>query len=126
MHINIRLSLKTPAVETDRLLVIFYSQKVVVDLIKDGKHQLINTYSYTAPQDVSYILLAICQQADIKNIHLVISGLIEDNSALYKEIYKYFDNIELSRFREGYQYAEGITTLPSHYFSYIFDLDLCE
>jgi hypothetical protein len=120
------LILKNPVEENDRISVIFYTQKVVVDLVKDGKHQLVNSYDYTSPQDISYILLNICRQFAIKNIHLKISGLIEENSALYKEIYKYFDDIELSGFREGYKYSEEITTFPSHYFSYIFDIDSCE
>jgi hypothetical protein len=120
------LLLKKTVNENDRMLVIFYSQKIVVDLVKEGKHVLINTFYYTAAQDVSYILLNICQQFGSKNIHLVVSGLIEENSALYKEIYKYFDDIELSGFREGYDYAEGINAFPSHYFSYIFDTDSCE
>jgi hypothetical protein len=117
---------KKPSDGRDSILVIFYAQKIVVDLVKDGKHLLINTFTYTSAQDVSYILLNICQQFAIKDIPLAISGLIEENSALYKEIYKYFNNIELSGFREGYQYAEGITTFPAHYFSYIFDIDPCE
>lgn len=120
------LILKKPVEEKDRISVIFYTQKVVVDLVKEHKHQLVNSYNYTTPQDISYILLNICHQFDIKNIHLVISGLIEENSALYKEIYKYFDDIELSGFRQGYQYSSEITTFPSHYFSYIFDIDSCE
>jgi len=120
------LLLKKAVTENDRMLVIFYSQKIVVDLLKEAKHVLVNTFNYTTAQDVSYILLNICQQFGVKNIHLQISGLIEENSALYKEIYKYFDDIELSGFREGYQYAQGITGLPSHYFTYIFDIDSCE
>lgn len=120
------LIFKNPVVANDRLLVIFYTRKIVVDLVKDGRHKVVNTYTYHEPQDVSYILLNICQQLEIKNIHLVISGLIEENSALYKEIYKYFDDIELSGFRDGYKYSEEINALPSHYFSNIFDIDSCE
>jgi len=118
--------LKTAVDAGDRMQVIFYTQKIVVDLVKEGKHFLVNTFTYTSAQDVSYILLNICQQFGINDIPLLISGLIEENSALYKEIYKYFNDIELANFREGYQYAEGITAFPSHYFSYIFDIDPCE
>lgn len=120
------LMFKNEATPTDQLAVIFYAQKLVVDLQKDGKHQLVTSYFYNTPQDVSYILLNICQQFEIKKIHLVISGLVEENSALYKEIFKYFDDIELTGFREEYQYSEGIKTFPSHYFSYIFAIDSCE
>lgn len=121
------LILKTPGEEgANKMSVIFYAQKVVVNLIKEGKHQLINSYNYQTPEDVSYILLNILHQFEIENIHLMITGLIEENSALYKEIYKYFDDIELSGYREGMVYAEEIKAFPSHYFSYIFDMDSCE
>lgn len=117
--------LKKTVAENDRMRVIFYSQKIVVNLRKEAKDVLVNTFNYTAAQDVSYILLTICQQFGVKNIQIQISGLIEENSVLYKEIYKYFDDIELSGFREGYQYDQGITALPSHYFTHIFDIDSC-
>jgi hypothetical protein len=120
------LLLKKPLDENDRLSIIFYTQKVVVHLVKERKHQLINSYHFTDEKDISYILLNICKQFEIKNIHLVLCGLIEKHSALYKEIYKYFDDIELQGFREGHQYSEEIASFPSHYFSHIFDADSCE
>jgi hypothetical protein len=120
------LILKKPVKENDLLSVIFYTKKVIVHLIKDGRHQLINSYCFTTARDISYVLLNICQQFGIEKIHLVLCGLIEQNSELYKEIYKYFNDIELPGFREDCQYSEGITSFPSHYFSHIFDADSCE
>lgn len=120
------LLLKKPMVETDHLSVIFYAQKVIVRLIKDGKHQLVNTFNYQTPEDVSYVLLNICDQFKIENAHLIISGLLEENSPLYKEVYKYFNKIELATLPEGSLYSEEITQHPSHYFSYIFAIDQCE
>ena len=120
------LLLKNSAEEDERLSVIFYSKKIVVNLIKEGKHQLVNSYMYNTPQDVAYTLLNICSQFGIKKNRLEVSGLIEENSPLYKEIYKYFDEIQLSGFREGSNYSEEISAFPSHYFSNLFDLDSCE
>lgn len=120
------LILKKPLDGNDRLSIIFYTRKVVVHLVTEGKHQLINSFHFSDEKDISYILLNICKQFEIKNIHLVLSGLIEEHSALYNEIYKYFDDIEFQGFRENYQYSEGITSFPSHYFSHIFDADSCE
>lgn len=120
------LILKRTEQELNKMSVIFYTHKLVVNLIKDGKHQLLNSYSYQTPADVSYILLNILHQSKIQNIHLEISGLIEENSALYKEIYKYFDDIKLSDYREENVYSEELKAFPSHYFSYIFDMDSCE
>ena len=120
------LLLKKPAGEADGLTVIFYTKKIIVWLIKDGKHQLINTFNYQTAADVSYTLLNICSQFEIKNPRLVISGLLEENSPLYKEVYKYFENVKLASLPEGNLYSEEITKFPSHYFSYIFATDSCE
>ncbi|HXR83064.1 MAG TPA: DUF3822 family protein [Hanamia sp.] len=120
------LLLKEPFSRNDELAVIFYSQKIVVRLIKDGKQQLINSYHYQKPQDVSYTLLNICKQFHLENIHLEISGLLEETSALYKEIYKYFTDIEFTSLSSEMNYSEDIAKFPAHYFSYIFAIDSCE
>jgi len=120
------LILNNPVEGQDKMIVIFYARKVVVDLQMNGKHQLINSYNYQYSEDISYVLLNIKQQFKIKNIHLVLSGLIEENSALYKEIYKYFDTIEFSGYRKDIAYSEEIKEFPSHYFSYLFEMDSCE
>jgi hypothetical protein len=118
--------LKNAATATDQLSVIFYTEKVIVCLVKDGKCQLVNSFNYHTPEDVSYILLNILHQFNLENVPLKISGLLEEKSALYKEIYKYFQDIELEAFREGYQYSDEIRQFPAHYFSYIFAIDSCE
>jgi len=99
---------------------------MVVSVVKDGKHQLINSFNYRTEQEVTYILLNICNQFDIENIDVEISGLLEKSSALYKEIYKYFDTIGLTPLPENKNYIKEITEHPAHYFSHIFALDLCE
>lgn len=119
------LLLKKPIKETELLSVIFYSNKIIVSVLKDGKYHLINHFNYKVPEDVSYTLLNICRQLDIKNPPLFISGLIEESSPLFKELYKYFEKIELASLPEGYLYSEDITRFPSHYFSHIFAADSC-
>lgn len=120
------LLLKNAAVETDRLVVIFYTQKLVACLIKDGKFQLLNSYNFETPEDVSYTLLNICKQFNISDPHLIIHGLLEENSPLYKDIYKYFNDIELASLPSDSVYSDEIMKFPSHYFSYIFAIDSCE
>lgn len=119
------LLLKESAASEDKLSVIFYSRKIIVSLIQDKKHQLINSFNYRTPEDVGYILLNLCHQFNIQSINLEISGLLEENSALYKELYKFFTDITFARFPEGTNVSEEISKYPSHYFSYIFAIDLC-
>jgi hypothetical protein len=87
---------------------------------------LINSYKYQKPEDVSYTLLNICRQFQLQDIHLQISGLLEETSVLYKEIYKYFTDIEFTSLSSEINYSEEITKFPAHYFSYIFAIDSCE
>jgi len=119
------LLLKKPVEETDKLSVIFYGQKLIVSLKKNGKLQLINSYKYNTPEDASYVLLNICHQTGNENIGLEISGLIEEDSSLYKELYKFFTDIEFAKLPDGFSYSEEIKNYPSHYFSYIFAIDSC-
>lgn len=117
--------LNQPLSGENKLGVIFYTQKIVVSLVKDGKHQLINTFNYFTPADVTYTLLNICRQFELKNVGLQISGLLEQNSVLYKEIEKYFTTVELGFLGGSENYSEEISKFPSHFFSHIFAIDSC-
>ncbi len=118
--------LKQPTPKEDKLHIIFYPQRIVVKMNKNGRTELLNSFCYTTAEDVSYILLNACKQFDAENIPVEVSGLIEKDSALYKEIYKYFETINFASLPAEFNYAENITQQPSHYFSHIFAVDSCE
>ena len=118
--------LKQVPAEEDKLLIIFYPKKVVMMLNKNGSTQFINTFSYDTADDVLYILLNTCKQFEVENIPVEISGMLEMNSALSKEIHKYFSSVSFTELPAGCNYSEEITKHPSHYFSYIFAVDSCE
>ncbi len=118
--------LKQAPAGDNHLRVIFYPKKLIVLLIKEGSTQFINTFWFDAAEDVSYILMNICKQFEVENIPVEIGGLIEMNSALYKEIYKYFTNVTLAGLPGGCNYSEEISRHPAHYFSHIFAVDSCE
>lgn len=116
--------LKRASPEKDQLRVIFYAHKMVVGLFKDGVWQLFNSFSYRVPEDVSYHLLNICNQLHAHGIPLLISGFIEKNSSLYKEIYKYFGEVSLQPASSAYTFSENFAGQPGHYFSHLFAFDL--
>lgn len=103
----------------DEIGLVFYPGKIIVSLFKQGKCMLVNSFSYKVPEDVSYTLLNICQQFNAENVPLNISGLIDEDSGLYREIYKYFSEINFTSLWEDYTYPEEISTLPAHYLSVI-------
>ncbi len=83
---------------------------------------LAQTFEYTTPEDVLYYLLKTCQQFSMsqKEVSLQLSGLIDKQSSLYKELYQYFINIG---FREAV-WNTG-TDYPAHFFTSLNDLAQC-
>jgi len=114
-----------PAKE-DKLFIIFYPQKIVLRLTKNGRTELLTSFYYHTAEDVSYILLNVCKQFEVENIPVELSGLIDKDSGLYKEIYKYFESTVFASLPASSNYAEEITQQPTHYFSHIFAVDSCE
>lgn len=109
--------------DSNKLSVIFYPQKIVLTVEKDGKLLLINSFHYKTAEDVSYTLLNACRQLEIENMPLEVSGLIEKDSAIYKEIYKYFGLVSFTRLPVGINFSEEMNRYPAHFFSHFFAVD---
>lgn len=107
----------------DTLQIIFYPGRMLVRVFNNGQNKLLNSFCFHTPEDVSYTLLNICKQYDLKNIPLEIGGMIEKDSSLFIEMYKYFDTIHFSLLPGNRNFSEEILKLPAHYFSHIFAID---
>ena len=117
---------KQPVPRENQLYVIFYTEKIVASVFKEGRHELVNTFNYLTAADVTYTLLNICRQLELNNVVLHINGLLEQNSLLYKDIEKYFSAVELDVYEASKNYHEEIKKFPSHFFSHLFAIDSCE
>lgn len=84
---------------------------------------LAQTFSYSTPEDVLYYLLKTCQESGLsqQTVNLEVSGLVDKQSALYKELYQYFLHIH---FRDAGWNAPGIE-YPAHFFTSLNDLAKC-
>ncbi|MEO8766492.1 MAG: DUF3822 family protein [Ginsengibacter sp.] len=109
----------------DGLSVIFYRKKIVLVLVREGILQLLNSFSYNTSSDVLYILMNACRQFGVDNIPVTISGLLDKNSSLAKEVHQYFTAVNFSALPEGAAYTEAFSQHPSHYISHIFAVDSC-
>ncbi|MEP6616879.1 MAG: DUF3822 family protein [Ginsengibacter sp.] len=107
------------------LRVIFYQKKIVVSLVANGIMQIIQSYLYKTPEDVVYHLLSLCVNFEVNDPTLQLYGMIEKDSALFREIHKYFRNVEFSTLPQNCDYADGIKEFPAHYFSHLFELAPC-
>ncbi len=118
--LDVRNSLAASA--EGNLLVDFRKNEFVV--IASGRSNILltQTFEYTTPEDVLFYLLKICEQFSLSReaVQLQLSGLLDKQSSLYKELYQYFINID---FRNA-QWNTG-TEYPAHFFTSLNDLAKC-
>jgi hypothetical protein len=114
--------------EENVLYTIFQQDIVCVMLIKKGQIQIMQQYNYKTPEDVAYYLLQICKSFEvlINEVTLSLSGLIDKDSVLFQEIFKYFLHIQFETLPEDFVYSQDfITNYPAHYFSNLFSIAAC-
>lgn len=107
--------------ENGLMLVEFRQDDFTVLLGRSGKLLLAQTYAYATPEDVLYYLVKICNQFSLsrQEILLQLSGLIDQDSALFTELSQYFLQLE---FRPGLWQDTGF---PDHFFTSLNDLARC-
>lgn len=108
--------------------VSFYPNQVIVAVMQDGVCQLIQTFLYDIPEDVSYHLLNITEQFDIDNatIPVILSGLIDKGSALFAELLKYYLQVKADAGGNMFTIDPAFESYPEHFFTPVFSLALCE
>ena len=111
-------------VSQNQLLVHFVPNQFRVIVKKEQHLQLAQTYQYAAPLDVVYYLLKICNEFNFSQTetYIVISGLIEENSALYKELNAYFSNVH---FAAKPPVTVVVNKYPQHFFTSMYNLASC-
>jgi len=97
----------------DGLYADFKTDQLSIALIKDGELLLIANQDYETSADLLWHFLNICDRFSItpQDIQLKLSGFIEKDSALYKELYQYFLHIDFDDAEWG---VAG--DYPAHYF----------
>jgi hypothetical protein len=109
------------------IFIDFKTDEFSVVVVRENKLLLCQTFAYTAPEDVLYYLLKCCQQLNLsqQRVQLCLSGLIEKDSALYRELYKYFINLEFESLAKEIKLTTALTIHPEHYYSSISKLAAC-
>ena len=115
------------AEEADCIKVIFYTDKMVALIIRQGKVHLMQTFHYQDAKDVAYHLLNCCRQLGIsqEEVKLLVGGLIDRESALSTELHKYFLRISFEEIDESIKVTDELKELPLHYFSSILKMAVC-
>ncbi len=107
-----------------QLSVHFSGRSFRVLLKKDMAVHLVQTWQYRAPLDVVYYLLCICQAFGLQQgqVFLILSGLVEKNSALVAELQQYFTNVHFAQQPEISLPQSGY---PPYYFTAVYNLAAC-
>jgi hypothetical protein len=106
----------------ESLLVDFRNEEFTIIAAKDNKLILAQSFSCSTPGDVVFYLLKTCHQFSLSQneVSVQLSGLIDKDSALYKELFQYFIHVE---FREAVWNAGN--EYPTHFFTSLNDLAQC-
>lgn len=106
---------------------IFYPDIFIAAAFNEHKLQLLQTYSYQTPEDVAYVLLSICKQLcfNQNKLLIIISGLIDEESSLYLELLKYFQNVSWDSLPEAIHTNGLLADFPPQYFSPLLKIALC-
>lgn len=124
MHLlSCQLSCGTDRESGEQITVHFTSKEFYIVAVKEEQLKGAQTYFYTAPLDVVYYLLAICREYGFSQntTNVTLSGLISEDSAMYKELYQYFSNIHFRKPVSGMLRSE----YPHHFFSSMYNLAAC-
>ena len=109
------------------MLVNFFGNQFGVTVVKENHLQLMHTYDYSKPEDVLFYLLTIAKEFDCnrEEIILLIGGMVEEKSALFADIKKYFLTIQLAVKPETISCATAFNEFPLHYFNPVFTIASC-
>jgi hypothetical protein len=111
-------------VADQQLSVHFAGNFFRVVLKKEMAIHLVQTWRYQSPLDVVYYLLRICQEFGLEQqqVFLILSGLIEKDSALFTEMQQYFTNIH---FAQQPEISLPQSQHPHYYFTAVYNLAAC-
>lgn len=108
----------------DQISIHFSTHYFRVLVKKSSQVMLVQTYSYKTPLDVVYYLLKICSELGLSqaDVYIHIAGLIEEDSALYKELHHYFLNLH---FAQPHEVMLQQDEFPQHFFTSFYNLAAC-
>ncbi|MEX6686889.1 DUF3822 family protein [Danxiaibacter flavus] len=101
------------------LQVAFYRNNCSVVVYQQHAISLVQNFCYQTSEDVLYFLLNCMKQLNIENSDATVqvSGLIDKNSAMYGELYKYIANLETDDLSADKLDKAVFEDYPLHYFS---------
>jgi hypothetical protein len=116
-----------PSAGEQVIKMVMRADQFLVAVYNGEQIQLIQSYTYQTPDDVSYYLLGICNKFNISQdkVTLIVSGLLDEQSRLYQELLKYFLQVQWDRMPDTIKMDQVFSAFPTHYFSPLLKMALC-
>ena len=116
----LRSLFKSLSIEKDQLIKLyFYQKEMVVVALKDSQLQIAQSFQFETPQDVIYHLLNLVDRLklDLATLILEVSGLIDVNSETWKELNKFFIEVQLDELSNVNSDKSTEDSIPAHYYT---------
>ena len=112
--------------EENYLYCIIETTQIIVQVIKENKLQMVQTFAFNVPEDISYYLLSVCKSFDLPHMQtaIFINGIIDESAAEIIELQRYFP-IQYGILPKSLIVNDEIKKYPGHYFNYLFELSTC-
>lgn len=124
-HYSVALKNK---LQTDGSLIVDFKADSFSTVATRNNHLLLaQIFPYSSAEDVLYYLLKICREYSLlqNEVHVFLSGLVDKQSAVFKELHQYFLNIEFAPLENHVQLGEVFAEYPQHYFTSLSRLVAC-
>lgn len=95
---------------------------------KNGQVIIYNNFKYTTATEVAYFVLYALEQKNIdhKNSELIVSGLLNKRSEIYKELRRFIKSVKFDHLPDDFTYSYTFNEIPHHTFTNLFNLNHCE
>jgi len=126
-HYSVTLKNRIANAAGGSLTVDFKTDSFSVVAVRNNSLLLAQIFSYTSAEDVLYYLLKICKQYSLlqNEVNVALSGLVDQQSAVFKELHQYFLNIQFAPLENRVQLGEMFSEYPHHYFTSLSRLAAC-
>jgi hypothetical protein len=116
----LRSLFKSLSIEKEQLIKLyFYQKEMMVLILKDSQLQIAQSFQFETPQDVIYHLLNLVDRLklDLATVFLEVSGLVDVNSETWKELNKFFIDVQLDEFSTVVVDSSAEESIPAHYYT---------
>jgi len=98
-----------------------------VILFEGADLKLVNTYPYQTDMDFMYHTLMVYEQFELdpKKVPILISGRTSKKTAIYDQLSKYLNKLEIVKPPSYYQYSSAFEDVDFHFYQDLLSMKLC-